>query len=58
MTKVTYLVGLAEIASYADAREWADELNLPIVPKYTEITEHSPKNKKRMEYIANGGKLK
>ena len=47
MTKLTYVVGNTEIATYAEAVRLSEEVGLPMIPRYAEITEHSAYNPTR-----------
>lgn len=51
MTKLTYLIGDKEIVSYNEAREEAEKVGKPIVPKYTLVIEHEYASKERLNKL-------
>lgn len=51
MTKLTYMVGNEEIATYELAQQRSAETGKPAIPKYTPIVEESKTDPKRLAKI-------
>ncbi len=51
MTKLTYMIGNEEIATYAEAQKRSAETKLPAVLKYTPIVERVKVNPERLAKI-------
>lgn len=51
MTRLTYMIGNEEIATYAEAKKRSAETGLPAIPKYTPIIEQAKVNPERLEKI-------